>query len=56
MNHSDERKTCCGAGSGAPGKYRDPVCGMVTTDPDAYIRFEHQGKTYYFCSTHCLEK
>ncbi|HPA85312.1 MAG TPA: heavy metal translocating P-type ATPase [Deltaproteobacteria bacterium] len=56
MNHSDERKTCCGTGSGAPGKYRDPVCGMVTTDPDAYIRFEHQGNTYYFCSTHCLEK
>ena len=34
----------------------DPVCGM-TVDPDrAAGSFEYQGKTYYFCSTHCLHR
>jgi Cu+-exporting ATPase len=34
----------------------DPVCGM-TVDPDrAAGSFEYKGKTYYFCSTHCLQR
>src|SRR2546426_7863407 len=34
----------------------DPVCGMAV-DPDAAAgSYEHKGKTYYFCSKHCLEK
>ena len=34
----------------------DPVCGM-TVDPDSAAgSFTHQGKTYYFCSTHCRER
>lgn len=34
----------------------DPVCGM-TVDPDrAAGSFEYDGKTYYFCSTHCLHR
>ena len=34
----------------------DPVCGM-TVDPDrAAGSFEYKGKTYYFCSTHCLHR
>ncbi|HET9712861.1 MAG TPA: heavy metal translocating P-type ATPase, partial [Pyrinomonadaceae bacterium] len=34
----------------------DPVCGM-TVDPErAAGSFEYQGKTYYFCSTHCLHR
>jgi Cu+-exporting ATPase len=34
----------------------DPVCGM-TVDPDtAQHRHEHGGKTYVFCSAHCLHK
>ncbi|EMA65639.1 permease [Halorubrum kocurii] len=38
-------------GLGAPGRYRDPVCGMRTDDdgPSA----SHEGTTYYFCSTAC---
>ncbi|WP_254762519.1 permease [Natrinema marinum] len=38
-------------GLGAPGRYRDPVCGMRTDDdgPSA----THDGDTYYFCSTAC---
>lgn len=34
----------------------DPVCGM-TVDPDSAAgTFEHKGKTYYFCSQHCVDK
>ena len=38
-------------GLGAPGQYRDPVCGMRTDDegPSA----SHDGTTYYFCSKKC---
>ena len=38
-------------GLGAPGRYRDPVCGMRTDDdgPSA----SHEGATYYFCSKAC---
>jgi Cu+-exporting ATPase len=34
----------------------DPVCGMSVRPASAAGSFEHQGKTYYFCSTHCLQK
>jgi Cu+-exporting ATPase len=34
----------------------DPICGM-TVDPDSAAgSHEYKGKTYYFCSTHCLNK
>ena len=39
-----------------PKKYVDPICGMSTDDPNAFIPYEKGGKTYYFCSQHCLEK
>ncbi|TMT77911.1 YHS domain-containing protein [Haloterrigena sp. H1] len=38
-------------GLGAPGQYRDPVCGM-RTDVDGPSA-THDGETYYFCSTAC---
>ncbi len=34
----------------------DPVCGMSVDPNSAAGSFEHDGTTYYFCSTHCLEK
>ena len=38
-------------GLGAPGQYRDPVCGMWT---DAEGPSEsHEGTTYHFCSKSC---
>ncbi|MFY9397887.1 MAG: heavy metal translocating P-type ATPase [Desulfomonilia bacterium] len=56
MDQTLRNKSCCScSGSGKPTEYRDPVCGMVTTDPEAYIPYEYRGKTYYFCSRHCLE-
>jgi Cu+-exporting ATPase len=34
----------------------DPVCGM-TVDPDnAAGSYEYNGKTYYFCSPHCVNR
>jgi Cu+-exporting ATPase len=32
----------------------DPVCGMEVTRETA--AGEHDGRTYYFCSTSCLER
>src|SRR5215204_2735497 len=34
----------------------DPVCGMTVDPSSAAGSFEHEGKTYYFCSTHCLHR
>lgn len=34
----------------------DPVCGMTVDHKSRAGSFEHRGKTYYFCSTHCLQK
>jgi Cu+-exporting ATPase len=34
----------------------DPVCGMSVNPDSAAGSFEFEGKEYYFCSRHCLEK
>ncbi|MBL8170149.1 MAG: YHS domain-containing protein, partial [Acidobacteria bacterium] len=34
----------------------DPVCGMTVQPATAAGKHDHQDKTYYFCSTHCLHK
>jgi len=41
---------------GVQGPYADPVCGMSTEDESAFIPYEHEGETLYFCSDHCLAK
>lgn len=33
----------------------DPVCGMKVTKPRGLAR-EFEGRTYYFCAQHCLER
>jgi P-type Cu+ transporter len=33
----------------------DPVCGMEVDPKSAAGSYEYGGKTYYFCSTGCLE-
>jgi P-type Cu+ transporter len=35
---------------------QDPVCGMDVSPDSAAATAQWQGKTYYFCSTHCREK
>lgn len=34
----------------------DPVCGMTVDPSTAAAKYDHAGKTYYFCCSHCLEK
>jgi len=34
----------------------DPVCGMTVDPASAAGRFAYQGRDYYFCCRHCLEK
>src|SRR3989338_3002145 len=41
--------------SHAPTQPLDPVCGM-TPSPDSPHRTLFQGRTYLFCSAHCLKK
>lgn len=35
---------------------KDPVCGMDVDPNDSAGSYEHQGTTYHFCATHCLNK
>ena len=35
---------------------KDPVCGMDVSAPSDERKFEYEGKTYFFCSSSCLEK
>ena len=37
-------------------QYVDPVCGMASEQKDQFVRHEHNGRSYYFCSDHCLNK
>ena len=34
----------------------DPVCGMTVSPDSAAGSYEYNGETYYFCSSHCLQK
>ena len=33
----------------------DPVCGMTVEPDEAEAAWEHEGRTYYFCSIGCFE-
>jgi len=35
---------------------KDPVCGMVVVPETAAGSVDHDGRTYYFCSRHCIER
>jgi Cu+-exporting ATPase len=35
---------------------KDPVCGMDVSAPSDERKLEYEGKTYFFCSSSCLEK
>ncbi|MDP8975250.1 MAG: YHS domain-containing protein [Actinomycetota bacterium] len=34
----------------------DPVCGMTVDDSDAPEKLDHEGTTYYFCSSDCRQE
>lgn len=37
-------------------EFIDPICGMTVDPATAAGSFNHEGKTYYFCSKGCLQK
>ncbi len=37
-------------------KFIDPICGMTVNPATAAGSYNHEGKTYYFCSKGCLQK
>ena len=43
-------------GDGCAVTEKDPVCGMTLSRDSAKYKVTHASKTYYFCSSHCLEK
>ena len=48
---------CCAKPSpAATGLVIDPVCGMQVDPARAAGSREYNGKTYYFCSSHCKQK
>jgi len=57
-HHNGQTKAVShGAMTAAPkGKFVDPVCGMSVAAETAAGKYEFEGKTYYFCSTNCLNK
>ena len=42
--------------AGSPEAATDPVCGMKVDPAVSKHRFEHDGRTFYFCSARCREK
>ncbi len=50
-HHHDEMKTKLSS-----QEFVDPVCGMSTEDPKAFMKYDHEGKDYYFCSETCMAK
>ena len=55
---AEEAHACCHGAPGAPAApaHKDPVCGMTVDPATAKGSFEHDGTTYYFCSTGCLAR
>jgi P-type Cu+ transporter len=49
----DDKKVHGGNGK---AEVEDPVCGMQFAPERAAGKFEHEGRTYYFCNPGCLEK
>jgi Cu+-exporting ATPase len=39
-----------------PTTAKDPVCGMNVDPTTAKYKLDHSGRSYYFCSAHCVEK
>jgi Cu+-exporting ATPase len=55
IGQAEQTHDGCG-GSTAAGGEIDPVCGMTVDPPSAAGKALHAGRTYYFCSRHCVAK
>jgi Cu+-exporting ATPase len=57
IGSASQPHTCCsGAAHAASGGELDPVCGMTVDPASAAGSVQHAGKTYYFCSRHCVAR
>ena len=57
MNHQEEKQGHTDHMTDLPGQtVKDPVCGMNVDTKSASDQFEYEGRTFYFCSQHCLQK
>jgi Cu+-exporting ATPase len=59
MNHDSSPHGAHGLGlpmSSPAAAAIDPVCGMTVDPGHAAGSHDFEGKTYYFCSTHCVQK
>jgi Cu+-exporting ATPase len=56
QDHPDNRLGSLTVLSPADISARDPVCGMNVIISTEALRFEHQGKQYYFCCANCQLK
>ena len=56
MEHDTHRRADTPAGGGKVETFLDPVCGMKVSAERNGGTTQHNGRTYYFCCGHCLEK
>jgi P-type Cu+ transporter len=54
--HGPPMDTSGGVNANRHGLARDPVCGMDVVPESAAGSLQHDGRTIYFCSRHCLER
>src|SRR5438067_10432325 len=52
----DRRRSARKLKNVATGNVEDPVCGMEVDPADSAGHFDYGSKTFYFCSTHCLDE
>src|SRR5882762_3567417 len=56
INHDKEKSQNAARTLNVVEQALDPICGMTVSKQAAAGSLMHDGVTYFFCSTHCLEK
>jgi YHS domain-containing protein len=56
QNDNAESSQARGASAADRDEQIDPVCGMAVVTDELAEHYEHNGKTYYFCSSDCREQ
>jgi len=55
-HHMNHEHHCADSDHAVKREFVDPVCGMKTEDENAFMKYEHGGQPYYFCSENCRDK
>lgn len=55
-HHQDPSQSSSSAKGSPEQTAIDPICGMSVDHATARHQAEYNGRTFYFCSTHCHEK